>query len=286
MPPSDSFCWVAKQYVTIEGAAGTATVISDNVNVRPASSDGNPLHSSVVVGTLNKGDKLKIQGEENNGFIKINPPSFATVWVSSDFIKVVGSDIEAGKTVEPAIDVNSAEAKFLQQYKTIEKMVKTEMSKPLMSQDFSKIKPALDLIAANAEAGKAARLAQYTLKRIADSETALRIQKELTEQEKKLLAAKQNISNAAKLRESELPGLGKYAVIGRFQVLAIYGQQTRYKILDSQGSIICTAVPEGAAASADLNKFMNKKVGLIGSIEANPETSGALVKFTEIVELE
>jgi hypothetical protein len=31
---------------------------------------------------------------------------------------------------------------------------------------------------------------------------------------------------------------------------------------------------------------MNKKVGLVGTISPNPETSGALVKFTEIDQLD
>lgn len=183
------------------------------------------------------------------------------------------------------MDTNSPEAKFLQQYYTLEKLVNTEAAKPLLSQNFANVKSALQALADNKDAGKAARFAQYTLKRIEGLETAAKVQKELAAQDKQMQQTRENIAKAAEVRKSELPGLGRFAVIGRFRVSAIYGQETHYQVLDSQGNILCYAIPEGAAAQMDLTKFMNKNVGLVGTIEPHPETSGALVRFTEIAEL-
>lgn len=287
MPPAGCFSWIAKQYVTLDtGNPENATVISDSVNVRAGNLDGFALHSSTVQGALNKGDKVKLMnGEEQSEYYKIIPPPFAYVWVSSELIKPLGPDITAVKIQGMTADINSTEAKYLQQYYTLEKIVNTEAAKPLLSQNFANVKVALEQLAKNQDAGKFVRYAQYTLKRIEGLETAVKVQKELAVQEQQMRDAKEKIAKAAQLRSVELPNLGRFAAIGRFRVSAIYGQETRYQVLDSAGNIICYAIPEGPAAEIDLNKYMNKNVGLVGTIEANPETSGALVKFTEIVEL-
>jgi uncharacterized protein YgiM (DUF1202 family) len=286
MPPAGSFSWVAKQYVELNKTnPAESAITTDSVNVRAGNTDGSPYHSSTVQGTFNKGDKVALTGEERDDYYKIAPPPFAYFWVSSELLKTLGPDETAGKTTTSVIDTNSPEARYLQQYYALEKMFKTESDKPLLSQDYSKIKPALDLIASNPKAGKAARLAQYILKRIADAETAVKVQSELAVQDKQMKQVMENIAKAAQLREAELPNLGRFAVIGKFRASAIYGEQTRYQVLDSQGNILCFAIPEGAAAQTDLTKFMNKNVGLVGIIEPNPQTQGALVRFTEIAEL-
>jgi uncharacterized protein YgiM (DUF1202 family) len=291
-PPPGCFSWIAKQYVKIDSNdPANGTVANENVNVRAGNADGSPLHSSIVQGILNKDDKVKLMGEEQSDYYKIYPPSFAYVWVSAEFVKPLGSDVSSIQpTVLSAAESNSpAEARYLQQYYALEKLVKAESEKPLGEQNFAKVKQALSFLAENKDAAKAARYAQYTLKRIEGFELAIKVNKELQAQEKQLNQTLDNIKKAAEARKVEQPSLGKFAAIGRFRISAIYGDEPQlkhYQILDSAGNIVCYALPEGNAKQIDLNKYMNKKVGLVGSIEPHLETSGALVKFTEIVEME
>jgi uncharacterized protein YgiM (DUF1202 family) len=292
LPPPGCFSWIAKQYVKIDSnESSNGTVTGENVNVRAGNADGMPLHSSTVQGILNRGDKVKLMGEEQSDYYKIQPPSFAYVWVSGEFIKPLGSDARIGQVAIETKDSNSttAEAKFLQQYYALEKLVKDEAAKPLQEQNFAKVKQPLAFLAENKTAGKAARFAQYTLKRIEGLELAAKVNKELQAQDKQLQQTKENIRKAAEARKAEEPSLGKYAAIGRFRISAIYGEEPQfrhYEILDPDGKIICFAVPEGAAAQINLDKYMNKLVGLVGTIEPYPETSSALIVFTEITELD
>ncbi|MHC4509431.1 MAG: hypothetical protein ACYTAO_10815 [Planctomycetota bacterium] len=49
--------------------------------------------------------------------------------------------------------------------------------------------------------------------------------------------------------------------------------------------MVCYALPAGAAAQRDLSGLIGRKVGLIGTIEPHKPTAGALVRFTNVVEL-
>jgi hypothetical protein len=77
-------------------------------------------------------------------------------------------------------------------------------------------------------------------------------------------------------------------VIGLLKTSNIYGPAAeikRYRITDEKGKIICYAVPTDAAAKMELSGFVGKKVGLVGTIEANPQAQGAVVRFTEVAEV-
>jgi hypothetical protein len=237
------------------------------------------------------GDKVKLMGEEQSDYYKIQPPSFAYVWVSGEFVKPLGSVANIGQTVIEIKDGNSTsvEESMLQQYYALEKLVNAEVTKPLLEQNYAKVKQPLAFLAESKTAAKAARFAQYQLKRIEGLELAVKINTQLQAQDKQLKQTMENIQKAVEARKAEQPSLGKFAAVGRFRISAIYGEEPQfrhYEILDTSGNIICFAVPEGAATEADLDKYMNKKVGLVGTISPNPETSGALVKFTEIDQLD
>jgi uncharacterized protein YgiM (DUF1202 family) len=294
-PSPGCFSWIARQYVKIDpNNPANGTVTSENVNIRAGNADGMPLHSSTVQGILNRGDKVKLTGEEQSDYYKIYPPSFAYLWVSAEFLKPLGSDPNSIQIGPETKDSNSAalsdaEAKYLQQYYALEKLVNAEIAKPMQEQNFSKIKPSLAFLAENKSAGKAARYAQYTLKRIEGFELAIKVNKEMQVQDKQLQQTLENIRKAADAKKTEITGLGRFVAIGRFRISAIYGDQPQlkhYQILDASGNITCYALPDGTVAQLDLSKYMNKKVGLVGKIEQHIETSGSLVKFTEIVELE
>ena len=301
VPPESCFSWISKQYVSIDPTNPSVGVVNnDKVNVRAGREDGNPLHSEQVQGQVSKGEMVRLTGEEQNDYYKIYPPSFAYLWVSSQFIQPLGSTTEIPTELRPVAssDVNIFApplrgggdiARDLQQYYALEKLVKAEHEKPLLEQDYSKVKQALEVMAQNKDAGKAARYAEYMVKRIEGFEMAAKVIREVKEQDKNLDKIFENIKKAQDSKLSELPNLGRFAVIGKFQQSSVYDQQAvlkHYKILDSAGQIICYVLPAGSAELPDLKQYENKKVGLVGTIEPHPETGGALVRFTQLAELD
>jgi hypothetical protein len=59
-----------------------------------------------------------------------------------------------------------------------------------------------------------------------------------------------------------------------------------YRIVDDSDNTICTALPSLKASEKDFSSLVGKKVGLIGTIEPNQQTAGALVRFDQIVSMQ
>ena len=116
----------------------------------------------------------------------------------------------------------------------------------------------------------------------------------------------QNVSKATKLQEQQFKqtrerieaahsaqlanfkDLSIFAVIGHFKESPLFAETPGaryYRVVDSEGQTRCFARPTGSAAGVDLSRFVDKKVGLVGAIEANAELGDAVVRFIDIVEL-
>ncbi len=299
VPPEGTFSWISKQYVEIDPTNPSVGIVSgDNVRVRAGSADNNPLHSDQVQGMFDKGDRVRLMGEEQSDYYKIYPPSFAYLWVSTQYTKPLGTAVEEAKPAEedkkPADSGLFAPAmvpatKDLRQYYALEQIVKAEHEKPVLEQDYSTVKEALQLLAENKQAGKAARYAEYMVKRIESFELAGEVSKAVQLQDQQLQQTKENIRKAYQIKLEQLSSLGRFAVIGKMQTSSVYGTEPvvkHYKILDSAGNIICYALPAGSAPEMDISRYFDKKVGLVGTIEPHPATSSALVRFTEITEVD
>jgi hypothetical protein len=91
------------------------------------------------------------------------------------------------------------------------------------------------------------------------------------------------IEKAVTAKLAEMQDLGRFAAVGRFLTFEAYPGY--YRIVDGSNKTICCALPSGSASRMDLSKFVGRKVGLLGDIEAHLPTKGALVRFTKIVEL-
>ncbi len=297
VPPPSCYSWIAKQYVKVDTADPcTGTLTGDNVRIRAGHEDGNPLHSDFVQGTLNSGEKVRLLGVENNEYYKIVPPPFAYMWISTQYTKPLGSTGIPAIVIpkQETIDINSSSTaveqnvKELQQYYTLEALVKAELAKPSAEQNFTSIKEALTALAENKNAGKAARYAQAMLKRIEGFQLAAKATKAMELQDKELAQTKDKIEKAYSEKISELPNLGRFASIGKFRPSVIHGKETvvtHYQLVDSSGKIICFAVPSGPLAKTDLSKFVDKKVGLVGKIVPDSATSSASIQFIEVVEV-
>ncbi len=309
VPPAGSFSWISKQYVSIDlNNPAVGTVTGDGVRVYAGSDKLKPIHSETVQLKLNKGDKVGLLGKEEDDYYKISPPAGSYLWVSTRYTEPLGAVGEVPLIVEPRREPKvdtpavaptkaptraptdiAVEAKALKAYYALQKQANAERAKPMAQQNYTNIKKALAEIARNKEAGKAARYSEFTLKQIKGFELALEVAKEVPLQDAQLQRIQERIEKASATKLSEVPDLGRFAVIGQLQTSSIYGPEVElkhYRIIDDSGKIICYALPSGPALKVDLSKFLGRKVGLVGTIKPHPQTAGALVRFAEIVELE
>ncbi len=301
VPPAGSFSWISTQYVSTDpNNPGVGVVTGDSVRVYAGSDSVKPLYSTTLQLKLNEGDKVKLLGEERDNYYKIAPPVGAYLWVSTQFTKPLGAVGEVATIIEPPIEPNepnepnaaplaaatnlSTEAEKLKEYYALAKQVQAEQVKPIEQQNYADIKKSLTDIAGNKEAGKAMRYAEFTLEQIERVELALAVKKEIQLQNTQLEQIKERIDKARAARLEEYQDLGRFAAIGQFQTFETYGPG-HYRIIDDSGKTVCYALPSGAASEIDLSKLVGVKVGLVGKIEPHQETEGALVRFTEIVEI-
>lgn len=306
VPPEGSFSWISIQYVSIDSANPTiGTVTGDRVRVYAGSDFRKPLHSMTLQGKLDKGDKVKLFGEELDDYYKIAPPSFAYLWVSDNFtkpipVKEVAPIVEPStvepKTIEPptvkpndileeAVAEPVSPETMLEKYHALKEQLEAERAKPVDQQKYADIKDALIKIAENKSAGKAARYAKYVLEQIESFELVVTVAKEVRLQNEQLQKIRERIDNARDARLAEFEDLGRFSAVGQLQPFRTYGPG-HYRIVDKSGKTICYALPGGRVSQVKLSGLIGQKVGLVGTIEPHPQSAGALVRFTEIVELD
>lgn len=307
VPPEGSFSWISTRYIEVNPDDPTIGIVTgDQVRVYAGSEYRKPLHSMTLQGKLNKGDKVKLLGEQMDDYYKIAPPPFAYLWISTNFTKPVSqpaetepADLTPVETASEEIPADANEAtsetaitaeltipeKMMQLYNALRKQIQAEQAKPLTEQDYSQIKKGLVEIAENKQAGKAARYAEYVIKQIEGYELAIAVNKQIKLQNEQLDKIKEGIDKARSTRLAEFKDMGKYAVVGQLQPFTIYGPG-HYRIVDKTGKTICAAVPVGSISQRSFSRYLEHKVGLVGTIEPSPDTPpGATVKFSEIVAL-
>jgi hypothetical protein len=292
VPPAGSFSWISMQYVSVHLDDPTVGDVTGDVSVYAGSDAVKPMHSDREQVKLKRGDKVKLLGEERDDYYKIAPPSGAYLWVSSQYTKPASPVIE-GTLPSPVItDANAAaptiasvEQEKLKEFYALQEKIKIERDKPIDQQNFMIIKKALKDIADNKNAGKASRYAEFVIKQIDGFELAGQVAKEVQLQKTQLQKVMEGIDKARAAKLAKLENLGRFIVIGKFQTFETYGPG-HFRIVDESGKMSCYALPSSQLLETDLSQFIGKKVGLIGTTEPHPATAGALVRFTEIVDLE
>lgn len=292
VPPAGSFSWISTQYVSIDPSNPNIGIVTgDGVRVYVGSDYRELIRSTTTQLKLNKGEKVRLMGEKKGGYYRIVPPTGAYRWVSTKYIKALGPVGEVPLPVGvPAADTGAIvpKASKLEEYYALEKQMKAEQAKPIAQQNYTDIKKALLEIAGNKKAGKATRYSEFAIKQIERSELALEVAKAVRLQDGQLQQISKRIAKARAKRLEEAQDLGRFAVVGKLRTSNIYGREAGlkyYRIIDDSGKTVCYSSPTGAALKMDLSKFIDRKVGLIGTIEPHPQTAGALVRFTEVVEL-
>jgi uncharacterized protein YgiM (DUF1202 family) len=300
MPPSGSFSWISKQYVALDANnPGQGLVTGDNVRVRAGSEFVEPIHSTSLQTTLNKGAKVTLLGEEKDDYYKIAPPQDAYLWVSTEYLRNVGSAEKMSTGTTAAAEANSTEPNFvpqkmsveqekLKEYRQLTRQISLERAKPVTEQDWSQIKVALAGIADNNDAGRAARYARLQLENVKGYELARQAGQELKQQQSELTQTREQIEKARAEQMAAIPDVGKFAIIGKLRPSLLYARSSkdyRYLVVNDNNRIIAYALPASSEANVDLSQFYGKKVGLVGKIERDPQTGSSLVRFTEVVEM-
>ena len=311
VPPTGSFSWISMRNVSIDpDNPNIGIVTADGIRVYAGSEYKEPIHSETLQGKLNRSDEVRFVGKPKGDYYKIAPPDSAYLWVSTKYTKPLPA-VEVKKPVvvpiPPATDANTetktvtkidtktiipttiaGESENLKVYYALEKLLKAEQAKPVDQQNYTNIKQALAVIAANKDAGKAVRYAEFALRQIKGFELALSVGKVVQLQNEELQKTQEGIDKARATRLAQVTNLGKFAVIGRLQTSNIYGPEAKihyYRIMDNSNKTMCYALPAGPASNMDLSKLVDSKVGLIGKIEPHLQTAGALVRFTDIAEV-
>ena len=307
VPPAGTFSWISEQYIKIDPAnPDTGIVTGNSVRVYAGSDYQKAMYSTTRQGMLDKDEKVELLGEQADGYFKIAPPSFAYLWVSTQYTKPAPKLVKTSPpptTVEPLPqgpnDTNAVTAEavtptpklepappsHLEKYRALQKQVEAERKKPMDQQDYTELKKALKEIANDKDAGRVVRYVEFVLQQIEGYELALAVSKQVELQNEQLQKTATGIEKAREARLAEVQNMGKYAVIGKLQPYATFGPG-HYRIVNSSGKMVCYAMPSGAIAQMDLKKLIGKKVGLVGAIEPHLATKKALVRFTGIVVLE
>jgi len=307
-PPPGSFSWISKQYVNFEPNSSVGTVTGDAVRVYAGSGHVKPLYSTTLQGKLNRQEKVRLLGEEKGGYLKIAPPPFAYLWVSSKFTNPLGKPVPTTLPAQapppvpvtpqpkepPALSQPQSQtgpqttSDKLAEYRRLENKIKEEKLKPINQQNYDIIKADLKKIAADKNAGKAARYAQYSLKNIERIELAQQVENKNLAGNEQLDEIMKRIINARDKKLAKVPDLGQYDAVGILLVSAEYSaakHHRHYRIIDDNRKTVCYALPVGAAKDLDLTNLVGKKVGVIGEILPHPQSAGAMVEFTKISQI-
>lgn len=306
LPPAGSFSWISTQYVKFDpDKASIGIVTGDNVRVWAGSIYHEPIHSTSLQTKLKTGDTVELLGEEKADYYKIVPPAGAYFYVSTEFAKYLGGveEVEVPEVKVPLAPAEperpagpavvpvgpSAKAVKLKEYYDLAEKVDLERKKPLSEQNYLELKQSLSAIASEPKYGKAARYADFQLIIVERFELAYQAGLEVQSQNEKLAQVLSEIRARRKAKLQETPDLGKFAAIGYLRLSQIYtaqGGKKRFVIVNDDGKIICYAQLQASAAGIDLTEFLNKKVGLAGVIEPDPQTTAALVRFVDATEIE
>jgi len=302
VPPPGSFSWIAAQYVSINLQNPTMGLVTgDNVGVYAGSDYVLPMHSTSKQVSLNRGQLVKLLGEEKDNYYKIVPPQGAYLWVSSQFLQTatpavskppivdVGAMAQAVPAGKPPADANAAPLAGLDLYHALSEQVKAEHQKPIAEQNYAQIKKKLLELVANKDGGRTTRYAEYTLKQVERYELACTVSKEMELQNKELQKVTAKIDEARVTKLAQVVDTSKFALVGKLENSSVYGtagSMKRFRMLDDSGKTVCYVTPTGTAAGMDLSKFVGHKVGLVGKIEPHEATARALIQFNEIVQLD
>jgi hypothetical protein len=303
LPPQGSFSWIFRQYIqTDANNPATGIVNADNVRVYAGSDEMEPMRCDSVQILLARGQKVRIIGQAIGDYYKIAPPEGATLWAASQYIKYIRSadeiDIKIPQTepntstsVKPGIITEQVKptSRQVEQYYILEKQFEDEKTKPLDSQDYSKIKAELTALMTDANSGDAGGYAKFLLKAVNRCELAKQSKTEVQEHEAEMNQTLVEIEKERQQKCENLSNAKKYVITGTFKPSLVYETEKgnkRFLIVDSNDTPLCFAEPTDETTDANFADYYGQKVGLVGYVAADSKSNLALVKFERIEKLE
>ena len=107
VPPAGSFSWIAKEFVVLDSTQpGYGVVTNSDVRVWAGKPDLGPEDSTSPQCKIDKGEKVKLLGEESGDYYKIAPPKDAYLWINGEFLKYVGP-ADAGIKLPKVAEANT-----------------------------------------------------------------------------------------------------------------------------------------------------------------------------------
>ncbi len=182
----------------------------------------------------------------------------------------------------PAVDES------LKKYNALKEKVEAERAKPIDQQDYTELKKTLSEIAGDKQAGKVAGYAAFVLKQIDRYDLAKKIGQTIKEQDAQTAKTRQGIDQSRDSKLASFDDKSRFAIIGTLETSNILGSKPTikyFRLVDNSGKTVAYAIPTGPAEILDFAQLLHKKVGLVGTIEPFVQTGGALVKFSEVVEM-
>jgi uncharacterized protein YgiM (DUF1202 family) len=183
----------------------------------------------------------------------------------------------------------SVEEQKINELAALKEKVEAEKAKPIDDQNFVELKKAIAVIAADKQAVMAARKAAALFKMVEKCELSRDVAKAVKIQDEQSSQTQQKIDSAKNEELSKIEDKGIFTVIGTFKESNVFTETPGvryYKVFGTNGKELCYARATGPAAGTDLSQFIDKKVGLVGSVEANADLGGAVVMFTNILEVQ
>jgi uncharacterized protein YgiM (DUF1202 family) len=180
-----------------------------------------------------------------------------------------------------------ADGQKMEEFMALKTRVDAEKAKPAEQQNFTDLKKEAAVMAGD-KSFRVASNAKGLLKNIERYELAMEVAKAAKVQEEQFGQITQRIETARNEKIAQLEDLSIFAVIGQLKETTLFATtpgEKYFRVTDSEGKTLCYARPIGTALDMDLSKFIDKKVGLVGTIEAQAELGEALVQFTNVVEL-
>jgi SH3-like domain-containing protein len=264
-PPDGAYLWVSSQHAKpLGGTLMTSAPAAPTMTTTPATSampaTAHPMPASPF--PTNPGE-LKAPASSPNEPNTPNTPS--------------------------STPVVTMEERRMGEVQALKEKFEAERVKPAADQNFAELKKAIAVIADDKQSPMAARRAAGLLKTVEKCELSLEIANEVNVQEDQFAKTQQKIEGAKNEGLSKIEDKGIYAAIGTLKETSLFADtpdKKYYKVVNADGKTLCYARPAGAALDMDLSKFIDKKVGLVGTIEANVELGEAVVFFTNILEIQ
>lgn len=279
-PPAGAYLWISCSYLKYQGP------VQDSAPLTIPEQEPEQKPEQEPVKPATKTPKPPVQS--NN-----TPPTFLNVPDESSTDENAAatetkSDAEPAEAVQ-ADEIPKAETENLGRCYALSTKIDQQLQKPLTEQKYTDIRKELEKIKADETDSKAATYAQLLLERIQRYELAISVVDTLKKQDEALAKAKEKVEEERRAKLKELPVEVEYLYAGVLKVSHVYTQksgQKRYLVKNPDGKILCYAIPSTEQVAGQLEGFIDKKVGIQGTVSSNKESLVTLVSVSSVDLLE